>query len=63
MMINFPIRFDENCRLGFLEMVLQDIKISKFSRGACPLPPPPVKSRFTKVLRLDSLLIRRDLPT
>ena len=43
MTINLPIRFDENCRLGFLEIVLQDIKISKFSRGACFLPPPPSK--------------------
>ena len=35
-------------------MVFQDIKISKFSGTACPQTP-LVKSRFGKVLRLDSL--------
>ena len=36
MTINLPIIFDGNCRPGLLEMVFQDIKISKFSGGACP---------------------------
>ena len=35
-------------------MVFQDIKISKFSGGACPQTP-LVKYRFGEVRRLDSL--------
>ena len=39
MKINLPSIFHRNYRLGSLEMVFQDIKISKFSGGACPRPP------------------------
>ena len=55
MTINLPIIFDGKCRLGFLEMVFQDIKISKFFGETC-LQTHLVNSRFSEVLRLDSLL-------
>ena len=42
MTINLPAIFDGNCSLGLLEMVFQDIKISKFS-GRYLLPDPPNK--------------------
>ena len=57
MTINLPIILDRNCRLGFLEMLFQDIKISKFSVGAFPQVP-LVKFRFSDFLRLDSLVCR-----
>ena len=62
MTIDLPIIFEGNCHLELLDMVFQDIKISKFSRGACPQTI-LVKSRFSEVVRLYSLLIRRDLPS
>ena len=40
MTIDLPIIFEGNCRLGLLDMAFQDIKISKFSKGACPPDPP-----------------------
>ena len=54
MTINLPSIFDRNYRLGLLEMVFQDIKISKFPGEAC-LQTPLVKSRFGEVLTLDCL--------
>ena len=62
MTITLQIVFDRNDRLRELEIVFQDIKISKFSQEACPQNS-LVKSRFSEVLRLDSLLIRRGLPS
>ena len=55
MTINLTSIFRRNYRLGLLEMVFQDINISKFSGGACPQTP-LVKYRLGQVLRLDSLL-------
>ena len=56
MTINLPSIFDKNYRLGLLEMVFQDVKISKFSGAACPQSSPLVKSRFGEVLSFDSLV-------
>ena len=39
MTIILPGIFHRNYRLGLLEMVFQDIKISKFLGGAYPRPP------------------------
>ena len=60
MTINLPSIFDGNYRLRLLEMVFQDIKISKFSGVAWPQTP-LVKSRFSKAHKLDSLLFRKVL--
>ena len=48
MMINLPSIFNRNYHLRLLEMVFQDVKISKFPVGACPKAP-LVKSQFGKV--------------
>ena len=62
MTINLPIIFDQNGRLELLKIELQDIKISKFSGGPCSQID-LLKSQFSDVLRLDSLVNRKDLPS
>ena len=56
MAINLPSIFHWDYLLRLLEMVFQDIEISKFSGETCPQLPPFVTYRFDEILRLDSLL-------
>ena len=46
MTIDIPNILNRNCLLRTLEIAFQSIKISKVSRGACHIAPPPAARVF-----------------